>query len=251
MNRAYSVLAYLAFTVTTVWAILFLADLPGAPTTVDGPAGVPPDPVAVAVAVDLTLLLLFAVQHSVMARPAVKQRMRRVVPPPVERSTYVLAASLCLALQLWLWRPVPAPVWHVGAQPWAGVLWAACGAGWALALGSTFMIDHREFAGLRQAGWGRPVPPAFVERLAYRLVRHPMMLGLLVAFWATPSMSVGHLLFAAAASGYVAVGIRFEERDLRRELGGSYRAYGERVPALLPRLRRVTAGAAGSAGPRP
>jgi methanethiol S-methyltransferase len=207
--RCYRVLAYAAFVATSLWGVLFLADL-GALPTVDSHPG--------PWAVDLGLWLLFGLQHSGLARA------RRV-----DRSTYVLSTALVLALLFWQWRALPGPVWRVGTP----LPWVPYAAGWALAVASTFMIDHADFTGLRR----RPAE-GLSRRWAYGVVRHPMMLGLLVAFWATPVMTAGHLLFAAAGSIYVGIGLRFEERGLRRSLGPAYAEYAREVPLLLPRLRR-------------
>ena len=198
-----------------------------------------------AVITDAALLLLFAVQHTVMARSWFKRRWTRLVPPPAERATFVLAASLVLALVFWLWRPVRGTVWDLPG-PGAAVLLAVYGAGWAVALGSTFVISHSDLFGLRQAlchARGTAYrPPAFTQRSLYRVVRHPLMTGFVIVFWAAPVMTVGHLLFAAAATGYILVGIAFEERDLRQQLGEAYRAYAARVPALIPRFRPASEG---------
>jgi methanethiol S-methyltransferase len=203
--------------------------------------------VPVAVAVDLLLLLLFAVQHTVMARPWFKRRWTRIVPPPAERASFVLAASLVLALLFWLWRPVGGTVWHLRG-PSAGALWAVYAAGWAIAVSSTFLVSHSDLFGLRQA-WlharhVRYSSPAFTERGLYGRIRHPLMAGFVVIFWSAPVMTAGHVLFAAAATGYILVGIAFEERDLIQGLGGTYAAYRARVPALIPRpwLRRPSPG---------
>jgi methanethiol S-methyltransferase len=227
VKTAYAVVAYLSFLLATAWGIAFLADAPVSPTTVDGPvAGT-----VAAGAVDLALLLLFAVQHTVMARPWFK----RWIPASIERATFVLASSVVLGLLFGQWRPIPGTLWHVTAQPWAGAIWVVYGAGWLIAICSTFMIDHWDFVGLRQArARGASRPPVFQERWLYAWVRHPLMLGLLIAFWATPRMTVGHLLFAVASSAYIAVGLQFEERGLRRQLGAVYEEYATRVPALVP-----------------
>jgi methanethiol S-methyltransferase len=231
---AYALVAYAAFVAVALWAVGFLAD-EAAPTAVDGPVR---HTTWVAVLIDLGLFLLFALQHSVMARPAFKRRECSVVGPGIERSTFVLATSVVLGLLFACWQPLPGAAWHVNGSLERALLWGVCVAGWALAVGSTFMIDHLDFIGLRQAarhaGKRPQAAPAFKEQWCYAWVRHPMMLGLLVAFWATPTMSAGHLLFAAAASGYIAVGLQFEERDLRRELGAAYEEYASRVPALVP-----------------
>ena len=234
-----SALGWAGFNAVTLWAVVFLAGV-AVPRTVDGPHRVGP---ALAVTVDLALLLLFAAQHSVMARRSVKAWLRRRLPAPLERTTYVLATDGCLALLFLLWEPFGGTVWQVdGAAAW--VLWALCAAGWALALVSTFAVDHLELTGLRQAGWGRRVEPVSGLQTGglYAVVRHPLMTGLLLAFWATPSMSASHLLFAAASTGYVLVGVSFEERDLRRTFGAAYDDYAARVPSLVPGLalgRRV------------
>lgn len=231
---AYAGLAYASFLLVALWAAGFLADA-RVPRAVDsGAAG----SAWVAVPVDLGLLLLFAVQHSVMARPWFK----RWLPAPVERSTYVLAASLALGLVLGLWRPLPATIWHLG-QPGAAPVWLLYALGWLIVIASTFMIDHWDFLGLRQAAaYGRPYrEPGFTVRWMYLWVRHPLMLGLLVTFWATPRMTAGHLLFALAGTGYIAVGVHFEERDLRRRYGDAYADYARRVPAVIPVRRRAAA----------
>jgi protein-S-isoprenylcysteine O-methyltransferase Ste14 len=232
--RGYAVLAYASFVAAVAWAIIFLADVRVAPT-VDRSGGLPAWAAALT---DLALLGLFAIQHSVMPRRGFKRRLAARLPSAAERSTYVLTSSVILLVLFWQWQPLPAEIWRVSAQPWAGLIWALCTLGWAVAVASTFLVDHLDFLGLKQAGWrgdGQPYePPSFTTRWFYRCVRHPMMSGLIVAFWATPSMTVGHLLFATAATGYIVVGIRFEERDLRRDLGATYERYAERVPALVP-----------------
>jgi protein-S-isoprenylcysteine O-methyltransferase Ste14 len=199
-----------------------------------------------AVTIDAALLSLFAIQHTVMARAQFKTRLQRVLPAVAERSTYVLAASLTLLLLYWQWRALPEELWRVDAQPWDALIWVIFGLGWVVTVASTFMVDHLDFLGLRQAGWhARPgpyQPPSFTERWLYAWVRHPMMTGLILAFWATPRMTVGHLLFATAGCAYIAVGLSFEERDLRRQLGETYSEYAARVPAVVPR-RPPSAGA--------
>jgi methanethiol S-methyltransferase len=232
----YAAAAYLLFLAVLVYAIGFFADA-GVPTGIDQGPG---SPWPLAVAIDLLLLLLFAVQHTVMARPWFKRRWTRLVPVPAERATFVLCASLLLALLFWQWRPVSGTVWHLSG-PAAGVVVGVYAAGWAVAVGSTFMIDHFDLFGLRQAYlYARGAayrPPPFTERGLYRHIRHPLMAGFVIIFWAAPAMTLGHLLFAAAATGYIGVGITFEECDLRRDLGEPYRAYRRRVPALIPALR--------------
>jgi methanethiol S-methyltransferase len=231
----YAATVYLLFLALLGYAIGFFAGA-GVPKGIDqGPRS----PWPLAVAIDLLLLLLFAAQHTVMARPWFKRRWTSVVPVPAERATFVLGASLLLALLFWQWRPVGETVWHLSG-PAAGVLLGVYAAGWVVAVGSTFMINHFDLFGLRQAylhARGAAYrPPPFTERALYRWVRHPLMAGFLIVFWAAPVMTAGHLLFAAAATGYIGVGITFEERDARRDLGEAYRAYQGRVPALVPAL---------------
>jgi protein-S-isoprenylcysteine O-methyltransferase Ste14 len=232
----YAGLAYLSFVAAAGWAVAFLAGLPRR-HSVDG--GGAAGPAWAALLVDGGLLLVFAVQHSVMARAGFKRWLARVLPAAAERSTYVLAASLALLLLFGLWQPLPGPVWRVGGQPWAALIWVVYAVGWLITVASTFMIDHLDFLGLRQARWpaeaGPCRPVAFRERWLYAWVRHPMMVGLLITFWATPWMTAGHLFFAVAGTAYIAVGLIFEERDLYRQLGDTYREYAGRVPALVPR----------------
>ena len=194
-----------------------------------------------AVAVDVGLLALFAVQHTVMARSWFKRWLTRVVPGPAERATFVLGATLALALVFWAWRPVGGVVWKLSGTA-SAVLLAVQLAGWAVVISSTFMISHFDLFGLRQAclhlrGTGY-TPPAFTQRGLYRRIRHPLMAGFVIVFWAAPVMTAGHLLFAAAATGYILAGIWFEERDLVRSLGPAYASYLASVPALIPGPRR-------------
>jgi protein-S-isoprenylcysteine O-methyltransferase Ste14 len=237
--QAYAVLAYAAFLLATAWAVGFLANLSFAPTTVDGSLR---GSRWQSLLVDAGLLLLFAVQHSVMPRAGFKRRLARVLPEGAERSTFVLVSALLLTLLFWQWRPLPGEIWTVSDQPWIALLWTLYALGWVVVVAATFMVDHWDFLGVRQASWdparGPYTGPGFSERWLYAWIRHPLMLGLLVAFWATPRMTVGHLLFAVASTGYIAVGVRFEERDLRRTLGAAYDEYADRVPAVVPGARR-------------
>jgi protein-S-isoprenylcysteine O-methyltransferase Ste14 len=231
----YSVAVYIFSLLVFGYAVAFLAGH-GVPRSIDaGPHSSWP----LAVAIDALAVLLFAVQHSVMARPWFKHRWARVVPAAAERATFVLSASLVLALLFWSWRPIGGVVWRV-PSPGAWVLAAGYAAGWILTVGSTFLISHLDLFGLRQAyvhargAAYQPVP--FTERGLYGRLRHPLMAGFIVVFWAAPTMTAGHLLFAAAATGYILLGIIFEERDLRGSLGVAYISYTARVPALIPAL---------------
>jgi protein-S-isoprenylcysteine O-methyltransferase Ste14 len=198
------------------------------------------DPLS-AVLIDVVLLALFAVQHTVMARPAFKRWWTQFVPPAAERSTFVLFASLLLALIMWQWRPVPGVVWEVTSPIGVAILHGVYFLGWGIVLYATFLIDHFELFGLRQAvayalGWGSE-PAQFTERSLYRVIRHPLMFGFLVAFWSAPVMSPGRLLFAGVITAWVLIAIRIEEGTLIEMHGEEYESYRRRVPALLPRLR--------------
>lgn len=236
----YAAATYLFFLATFLYLVGFVGDLSTMPTSIDGgPAG----PIGASAAIDVALIALFGLQHSVMARPGFKRWWTRVVPPPVERSTYVLAASLTLAAIFWQWRSIPQPlVWHVEARAGVVALTATFWLGWAVLLVSTYLINHFELFGLRQVYArvrGRELPaPEFRTPLLYRHVRHPIYLGFLIAFWATPRMTTGHFLFAAGCTAYILVGIRFEERDLVAQLGDRYRRYREQVGMLLPWPKR-------------
>jgi protein-S-isoprenylcysteine O-methyltransferase Ste14 len=234
----YGAASYLIFVVSFLYAIGFVGDIL-VPRTVDhGIAG----PIVQAVVVNLLLLGLFAVQHSVMARPAFKRWWTRIVPQPVERSTYVLLSSLVLLLLYWQWRSMPTVIWHVTSPPGRLAVWVLFWLGWVIVFVSTFMISHVDLFGLRQvySFWrGKPLRDIqFRAPLLYRIVRHPLMLGFIVAFWAAPTMTAGHLLFAAATTGYILVALQLEERDLLAALGSQYRDYRRQVPMLLPVPRR-------------
>lgn len=231
----YGVVAYAAFIGTTLYAIGFVAGVV-VPRSVD--AGEPVAPFTKALGVNVALLAIFGVQHSVMARKGFKEAWTRVVPRPIERSTYVLASSACLALLFLLWHPIPRVVWSVESTAGRIALVAVAVLGWLVALFSTFLINHFELFGLRQvylaARRAEPRPPRFTTPLLYRLVRHPLYLGFILAFWAAPTMTVGHLVFALGMLGYILVGIQLEERDLVREFGNRYLAYRGQVRALVP-----------------
>jgi protein-S-isoprenylcysteine O-methyltransferase Ste14 len=234
LSIGYAVVAYAAFVAVFTYAVLFLAGSV-VPRTVDH--GGPRAGTAVALTVDALLLAVFAVQHSAMARPAFKRRWTVLVPAHVERSTYVLVASAVLALIFWQWRPVPTAVWDVPSPAPRLLLWTLFAVGWLWVLAMTFAIDHLDMLGLRQVtrhlrGLAER-PPSFAVPLPHRLVRHPMMLGFFVAFLAAPTMTVGHLLFAALGCGYILVGVRLEERDLTEDLP-EYAAYAATTPRFVP-----------------
>lgn len=230
----YGVVAYAIFFVSFLYSIGFVANF-DVPKSIDsGPAG----PLGLAIAVNVALMGVFAVQHSLMARPAFKDWWTQFVPRPVERSTYVLAASLALILLMWQWRPMPTAVWSVAPGPAATAIWALFWFGWATVLLSTFMINHFDLFGLRQV-WAyrrqREIPPSdFRTPLFYRVVRHPIYLGFIIAFLAAPTMTQGRLFFALAITAYVLIAIQLEERDLIAVFGDRYRTYRARVGMLLP-----------------
>lgn len=238
LEMTYGIAAYVFFLATTLYAILFVGDLGGV-RAIDGPSVRGPWASAV---IDAALLGLFAVQHSVMARAWFKRRWTRIVPAVVERSTFVVAASALLALTFWQWNPIGGVVWSAQDPIARALLWTFYFLGWAMVIGSTFLLDHFELFGLRQvydAMRGRPgAEPVLRTPSLYKVVRHPLYLGFVIAFWATPFMTVGHLLFSAASTAYIVAGMFFEERDLVAQFGASYRVYQRRVPALIPWPRR-------------
>ena len=240
MTLLYGAIVYLFFLVTFLYTIGFVEGIPGIKAIDTGPT----DGVWTSLTVDVLLLGVFAVQHSVMARRGFKRWWTGFIPPAVERSTYVQAASLAVALLLWQWRPIPSIVWAVDNPSGWILLYLISALGWVTLLTSTFLINHFELFGLQQVFnyWrgARVEPAAFKTPALYKYVRHPLYLGFILAFWATPRMTQGHLLFAAATTAYIFVGIFFEERDLIAHFGDEYRRYRQRVPMILPFRRQGT-----------
>lgn len=238
MNRTiafvYGVVVYLIGLFATLYTIGFVGNLL-VPKTIDWGE---PAPLAQALLIDAFLLGLFGVQHSLMARPGFKKWWTRLVPQPVERSTYVLFTSLALILIFWGWQPVPGVVWSVENPIGRAILWSLYFLGWVIVFWSTFLIDHFDLFGLRQVYLylreQKYTYPGFVTPLLYKLVRHPLLLGFLIAFWATPHMTLGHLVFAVVMTVYILYGIQLEERDMVNALGETYEEYREQVPMLLP-----------------
>jgi len=230
----YGVVAYSVFLGTILYAIGFVTGLV-VPKTIDTGTTVP---LTEALIVNVSLMSLFAVQHSVMARRQFKEWWTQYVPKSIERSTYVLLASLALVLLFWQWRPIPTVVWHIANPALATTVLGVSLIGWVVVFASTFMINHFELFGLHQVAnnlTGRPMPQArFRTPMLYKVVRHPIYLGFIIAFWAAPTMTAGHLLFAAVTTAYIFVGIALEEHDLIELFGDEYRRYRERASMLLP-----------------
>ena len=230
----YGVVAYLVFFGTILYAIGFVEGLL-VPKTIDTGTVVP---IAEALIVNLALMSLFAVQHSVMARKPFKQWLTQYIPASIERSTYVLLASLCLVLLFWQWRPMPAVVWQISDPNLALAMIGVSMVGWGLVFLSTFLINHFELFGLHQVTAnlaGKALPePRFRTPVLYKVVRHPIYLGFIIAFWVAPTMTAGHMLFAAVTTAYIFVGIALEERDMIELFGDEYRNYRKRVSMLLP-----------------
>lgn len=235
MILLYGAAAYLVFLASFLYAIGFVGGFV-VPKTIDSG---PEAEAVTAVVIDLALLSLFAVQHSVMARPFFKRWWTRIIPTAAERSTYVLPSSLILFLLFWQWRPLPGVVWNITQPALAAVLWVLFGVGWLVVLVSTVLINHFDLFGLRQVYLhfiGQPYTPIpFQTPWLYRVVRHPIMVGFLIAFWATPTMTQGHLLFAAVVTAYVLIALQLEERDLLSYHGETYSAYQGQVGMLVPR----------------
>jgi protein-S-isoprenylcysteine O-methyltransferase Ste14 len=229
---------YVFFLLTFLYAIGFVQGL-GVPKAIDSGAG---GDVLPALLVNAVLLATFALQHSIMARPAFKRMWTKIVPEEAERSTYVLFASLALALLFWQWRPLPQLVWSIESEALGAVVLAIAWIGWGMVLVSTFLISHFQLFGVSQGfarllRLDRATDTQFVTPFLYRWLRHPIYAGFIIAFWAAPQMSVGHLVFAVATTGYIFVGIWFEERDLIARFGDRYRVYRKNVGMLVPKLR--------------
>ncbi|TMJ31832.1 MAG: isoprenylcysteine carboxylmethyltransferase family protein [Alphaproteobacteria bacterium] len=230
----YGMAACILFGATAIYAVGFIANLI-VPKSIDsGAAGPWPQ----ALLIDIGLFAVFALQHSVMARQGFKRWWTRFIPGCIERATYVLAASLLLALLLWLWRPMPYPIWEIANAPARLVLWGLFWAGWSVVLIAAFLSNHLELIGLQQIMDAlrdrQGSAPQLTTSGLYRIVRHPIYAGSIVAFWATPSMTAGHLLLAAMATAYTVLGACFEERDLLNTFGDSYRRYQRDVRMLVP-----------------
>ena len=236
---AYGLLSYVVFLGSFLYAVGFVGDLV-VPKSINLPVVDVAWPRALIQ--DTALLLLFAVPHSVMARPGFKAWWTKIVPSPVERSTYVLKSSLLLFVLYWLWIPIPNVIWDVSMPALRTVIWALFWFGWLLALVSTFLINHFDLFGLRQVYlyWlsRTDEPISFCTPLLYRWVRHPLILGFLIAFWAAPTMTAGRLLFAMATTAYCLIALQLEERDLLRYFGEKYVSYQKQVPMLVPVPRR-------------
>lgn len=236
----FGVLAYAFFFSTFLYLVAFVGNLPGVPRTIDDGGTYVLWPLAAIT--NVALILFFGLQHSIMARAGFKRAWTKLVPEPVERSMYVLLASATLWVLFHFWRPMPYDIWRVEDPVAAGLIWVLFAAGWLIVLLSTFLISHFELFGLKQV-WlhmreQAAAAPQFRQPFFYKLVRHPLYSGFVLAFWATPVMTLGHLIFAAGMTLYMIVAIRFEERDLVRLFGPDYEAYRGRVGMLAPRMRR-------------
>ena len=239
LAAVYGAICYLIFLATFLYAVAFVGDIL-VPRTID--SGGPDAPLVTALLINVVLLGVFAVQHSLMARPAFKAVWTKIVPPAVERSTYVLFTNAALILLYWQWRPMPDAVWTLAEPVTANVVRGLFWMGWGIVLASTFMISHFELFGLRQVWLNlrqeTAASPTFRTPLLYGFVRHPIYLGFVIAFWATPVMSQGHLLFAVMTTAYILIAIQLEERDLIGVFGDTYRQYRQKVGMLIPSRRK-------------
>ena len=231
----YGLTSYVIFLGTFLYAIAFVGGFGGPLSSLDGPLTTS---LTATFAIDCALLMVFALQHSVMARRSFKKRWTKIIPEPIERSTYVLCASLALLLLFWQWRPVGAQIWSVESPAIRSILWTLFATGWGIVLMTTCFINHFDLFGLRQVSLalaGKPYTQiSFRTPLPYRVMRHPLYFGFLLAFWMTPNMTLAHLVFALATTGYILIAIQLEERDLVAEHGRAYEEYRRRVPMLLP-----------------
>lgn len=238
ISLLYGTLCYLIFLCSFLYAIGFVGNF-FVPKSIDG---TPQAPLFTAILINASLLLLFALQHSIMARPAFKRWWTRFVPQHLERSTYVLLASCCLALMMWKWQPLGGVVWSIDNELVKGILKISFFTGWYIVLMSTFLINHFDLFGLRQT-WlyfkGKPYRELpFRSPFFYKMVRHPLYLGFIIAFWSTPYMTVAHLLFAVLTTGYILTAIQFEEKDLAAQHGKNYTDYKKRAPMIIPFTKR-------------
>ena len=236
---SYGIVAYLAFLVTILYAIGFVGNWIVPKSINTGTTG----PIGQSILINVVLLSLFAIQHTIMARPAFKTWWTKIIPKPIERSTFVLFASLLLLLLFWQWRPMPTVFWHFDNPVISTILQGLSLIGWLMVFVSSFLVDHFDLFGLRQVilhiRGKQYTHPRFVVRSLYRWIRHPIMAGFLIAFWFTPTMTGGHLLFAAVTSGYIFFGIWVEERDLAKFLGDDYAIYRQRTAMIFPLPKKM------------
>jgi len=230
----YGLLSYIFFLGVFLYAIGFVGNIQ-VPKSIDGAVT---DPIGTAILINTLILGLFAIQHTIMARPRFKSMITNIIPQAAERSTFVLATNIIFVILFWQWRPMGGTVWSIESTMWGAILHVVFWAGWGIVLISTFLIDHFDLFGLKQVTHylqkKNAKPPYFREHSLYKVVRHPIMLGFVIAFWSTPTMGTGRLFFAAMCTGYILVGLTFEERDLVKHHGELYLNYARRVPMLIP-----------------